>query len=59
MSDEFLEKVVSISENLQLNPDDMMAIMAFESWLNPKCGEGTGGAVGLIQFTNDAISEIN
>ena len=59
VSDEFLEKVVSISEDLQLNPDDMMAIMAFESWLNPKCGEGTGGAVGLIQFTNDAITEIN
>jgi len=56
---DFLKKVDEISAELEINPDDLMAVMAFESWLNPSTGKGTKGAVGLIQFTQTAIDQMN
>lgn len=53
-----MRKVVEISAELKINPDDLMAVMAFESWLNPHIQIGAG-ACGLIQFTNIAIEQIN
>ena len=52
-----MEKVVDVSDVLQVNPDDLMSVMAFESWLNPSQRNIAGGsAVGLIQFMpNTAI----
>ena len=58
VTQEFLDKVVVISEELRIDPDDLMAVMAFESWLNPYA-ENSSGAYGLIQFTEIAIQDIN
>ena len=58
VTQEFLDKVISISNELQINPDDLMAVMAFESWIDPY-NENSVGAYGLIQFTAVAIAEIN
>lgn len=55
---EFLEKVISISEELGINPDDLLSVMAYESWITPNA-ENSGGAYGLIQFTNTSIKGIN
>jgi len=55
---EFKEKVIDIAEKLQINPDDLMAVMAYESWFDPTA-KNIYGAYGLIQFTNTAINEIN
>jgi len=54
---EFLNKVVEISGRLGVAPDDLMAIMAFESWLNPASDNGKG-YVGLIQFGSVEAGEI-
>ncbi|MBP2643774.1 MAG: putative peptidoglycan binding domain protein [Firmicutes bacterium] len=51
---EFKAKVLVISNKLQMNPDDLMAIMAFESGFDPAQPNRAGsGAVGLIQFMPD------
>ena len=54
---EFLDKVVLISEKLEVSPDDLMAVMAFESGLNPQCVNSIG-ASGLIQFTTISLKQI-
>ena len=56
---EFLDKVVLISEKLEVSPDDLMAVMAFESGFDPQRKNNSSGAIGLIQFTNISIDEIN
>lgn len=56
---EFLDKVVDISERLEVSPDDLMAVMAFESGFDPQCVNGSSGASGLIQFTEISLDEIN
>lgn len=56
---EFLDKVVLISEKLEVSPDDLMAVMAFESGFDPQRENNSSGAIGLIQFTNISIDEIN
>ena len=59
VDDEFLLKVIDIAERLGTNPDDLMAIMAFESnGINPYC-ENDSGYFGLIQFGDMAIQTIN
>lgn len=55
---EFLEKVVEISDKLGVNTDDLMAVMAFESWIDPHM-VNSWGATGLIQFTNIGVSDLN
>lgn len=54
---EFLDKVVLISEKLEVSPDDLMAVMAFESRFDPQC-VNSSGASGLIQFTTISLDEI-
>ncbi len=39
---EFIEKVADISNKLQINPDDLMSVMAFESWFNPAAKNPNG-----------------
>lgn len=47
---EFKSKVFDISKKLQIDPDDLMGIMAFESnGIDPSCVNSIG-ATGLIQF---------
>jgi len=49
VTNEFLLKVESIASQLRISPDDLMAVMAFESWLDPST-VNSSGATGLIQF---------
>jgi hypothetical protein len=53
VSPAFKQKVITICNRLGINPDDLMACMAFESGgtFNPAIRNAAGsGAVGLIQF---------
>lgn len=50
VNDEFKKKVVEISQKLDCDPDDLMAIMSFESGLNSGAKNNVSGATGLIQF---------
>ncbi|MDE5698084.1 MAG: hypothetical protein K2I96_11850 [Lachnospiraceae bacterium] len=59
VTEEALKKVVEISADLEIDPDDLMAVMAFESWFNPHEQIVDGGPCGLIQFTQIAIDQIN
>jgi hypothetical protein len=47
----FAEKVVVISKALGINPNYLMAVMHFESKLDPSAVNPRSGASGLIQFT--------
>lgn len=51
-SDEFKKKVIVIAENLEMDPNFLMAIMSFESGatFSPKVKNKVSGATGLIQF---------
>ena len=59
VSDGFRARVVEISRNLSLNPNWLMAVMAYETkytFLPNKLNEAGSGAIGLIQFMpNTAI----
>ena len=46
----FLAKVKTIASQLGIQPDWLMAVMAFESGINHKAVNSTSGATGLIQF---------
>lgn len=46
----FLNKVVSISNQLDINPNWLMFVMYWESGLNPAIRNKYSGATGLIQF---------
>lgn len=53
VSDGFRAKVVEISRNLSLDPNWLMAVMAYETkytFLPNKLNEAGSGAIGLIQF---------
>lgn len=47
---EFKSKVRQVSDNLDIDPNWLMAVMNFESNLNPKAVNPYTGATGLIQF---------
>ena len=57
VDDEFKKKVVEISEKLDCDPDDLMAIMAFESGLDSTI-VNKYGATGLIQIMPETASEL-
>lgn len=53
-----MEKVVDVANKLQINPDDLMAVMAFESWLNPAQKNPGSSATGLIQFMESTAKNL-
>ena len=53
----FKSKVILVSEKLNISPDDLMAVMAFESNFSPSV-KNSSGYVGLIQFGKLAASEL-
>ncbi len=58
LTSEFLERVIEIAEELEIDPDDLMAVMAFESKFTLNAVSGSG-AYGLIQFTQISLDQIN
>jgi len=55
------QKVRDVAASLGADPNDLMAVMAAETGgtFDPAERAGKNGAVGLIQFTNTAITEMN
>ncbi|MBS2036954.1 peptidoglycan-binding protein [bacterium] len=55
------QKVREVAASLGADPNDLMAVMAAETGgtFDPSERAGKNGAVGLIQFTNTAITEMN
>jgi len=50
VTDDFKKKVIDISDQLQIDQDDLMAVMAFESRFDPAIQNYNTNATGLIQF---------
>ena len=55
---EFIDKVKEISKRLNCDYKDLLAVMNSESGINPQAWNGNT-AVGLIQFTDIALADIN
>jgi hypothetical protein len=56
----FLDRVTVMAQHLNVDPNWLMAIMAHESWGTFQTGHIRGStAVGLIQFTDVAIKDLN
>lgn len=47
---QFVRQVEAMAERLGTRPEYLMAVMSFESGLDPTAVNGTSGATGLIQF---------
>ena len=58
VTEEFLDKVLEISKKLKADPDDLMAVMAFESRLDHTRVNSLSGATGLIQWMPDTAVEL-
>lgn len=57
---DFMYKVQRIASELNCNTEDLLAVMNAESGLDAQAENISGrGAVGLIQFTNVAVEELN
>lgn len=50
VSQDFKDKVMQIADRLGTNPNFLMAVMSFESGLNPRAKNRFSNATGLIQF---------
>lgn len=48
-----IQKVIEVSDKLGILSDWLLAVMYFESKLNPQAINQVSGSVGLIQFTRD------
>lgn len=48
--EQFSNKVVEIADEIGINPSWLMAVMLFESSMNPQAKNRYSGATGLIQF---------
>lgn len=56
----FKDKAAGVAKALGIDPDDLMAVMAFESYFGPsQKNMGGSPAIGLIQFTPDTAAELN
>jgi len=58
VTEEFLDKVSDISDQLDTDPDYLMAVMAFESQLDHTRVNRLSGATGLIQWMPDTAKEL-
>ena len=59
LNKEFLNKVKSVAKNINCDYEDLLAVMNSESGLDPSKWNASRTAVGLIQFTNSAVAELN
>ena len=60
LSDEFYQKVVQISKNINCDPNDLMGIMNLETKgsFKPNVKNKKTGAIGLIQFMDGSASDL-
>ena len=58
LSAEFKQKVASIGKELDVDPNFLMAVMSFESGLDPKAKNPRSTATGLIQFMKATAEDL-
>jgi hypothetical protein len=58
VSPEFKAKILQIAQDLGVDPDYLMAVMAFESGLNPSAQNRFSCATGLIQFMRSTAKNL-
>lgn len=54
----FFNKVIEVSEKLEIDPSWLLDVMRFESNLNPQAVNRITGATGLIQFMPDTAKAL-
>ena len=60
VSQDFMDKAAGVAKSLDIDPDDLMAVMAFESYFNPAQKNMAGGsATGLVQFMPDTADDLH
>lgn len=55
----FYNKLLQVCRNLSMKPEDLLAVMFYESGLNPKAHNKNGNASGLIQFMPTTLKGLN
>ena len=60
VTQDFKDKAAGVAKTLNIDPDNLMAVMAFESGFNP-AQKNTGGvsATGLVQFMPTVAEELH
>lgn len=56
LDSKFWDKLSQISSSVGMNPEDLMAVMYYESGLDPTAHNKNGNASGLIQFMPDTLN---
>jgi len=59
VTQDFKDKVVGLCKPLGIEPDYLMAVMAWESRFDPKAKNPKSTATGLVQFVEDTAHELN
>src|SRR5579885_3389118 len=55
LGSKFWDKLSQISSSVNMNPEDLLAVMYYESGLDPAAHNKNGNASGLIQFMPDTL----
>jgi len=58
LSNNFAYEVLQVADRLNINPDYLMAVIDFESNIDPQKVNSQSGAVGLIQFMSDTAKTL-
>lgn len=59
LGNNFYPKLVKISSELGMSPEDLLAVMVSESGINPTAHEKKYGASGLMQFMPSTLKALN
>jgi len=58
LDSDFYKKLIQVSQNVGMKPEDILKVMASESGLNPSSYNKDGGASGLIQFMPSTMKSV-
>jgi hypothetical protein len=58
LSSEVQSKIIEISSDLEINPDDLTRLINFESKFNPQAKNPYSSARGLIQFIDSTAQDL-
>lgn len=57
LGDGFYPKLITMSERINMSPEDVLVVMVSESGLNPASGANSSNAVGLIQIVPKYLNQ--
>lgn len=58
LEEDFYKKLIQVSSNTGMNPEDILNVMAVESGLNPSAHNKNGNASGLVQFMPSTLKNL-